>query len=55
MIIINWFCDNEVDKRLNKSWYSIIELLYKPIQYYFHERIWCRWIKLGLKPKNNYL
>jgi len=29
--------------------FSIVELVYKPIQYYFHERIWYRWIKFGLK------
>ena len=25
------------------------ELIYKPIQYYLHERIWYKWIKFGLK------
>ena len=29
--------------------FSIAELLYKPIQYYIHERIWYRFIKYGLK------
>lgn len=29
--------------------FSVVELVYKPIQYYFHERIWYRWIKYGLK------
>jgi uncharacterized membrane protein len=29
--------------------FSIAELLWKPIQYYIHERIWYRWIKYGLK------
>ena len=29
--------------------FSIVELVYKPIQYYIHERIWYRWIKYGLK------
>ena len=28
---------------------SIAELIYKPIQYYIHERVWYRWIKFGLK------
>lgn len=33
--------------------FSIAELLYKPIQYYIHERIWYKYIKFGLKrPKN---
>jgi uncharacterized membrane protein len=30
------------------SAFGIVELVYKPIQYYIHERIWYRWIKFGL-------
>jgi uncharacterized membrane protein len=29
--------------------FSFAELLYKPIQYYIHERVWYRYIKFGLK------
>jgi uncharacterized membrane protein len=29
--------------------FSIAELIWKPIQYYIHERIWYKWIKYGLK------
>ena len=29
--------------------FSIVELLYKPIQYYIHERVWYIYIKYGLK------
>ena len=29
--------------------FTIAELVYKPIQYYIHERIWYKWIKYGLK------
>jgi len=29
--------------------FGVAELIYKPIQYYFHERIWYKWIKFGLK------
>jgi uncharacterized membrane protein len=29
--------------------FSIAELLWKPIQYYIHERIWYKWVKYGLK------
>jgi len=29
--------------------FGIAELIYKPIQYYIHERIWYKWIKFGLK------
>lgn len=33
--------------------FGVAELIYKPIQYYIHERIWYRWIKYGLKKENN--
>lgn len=29
--------------------FSLIELLWKPIQYYIHERVWYKWIKYGVK------
>jgi uncharacterized membrane protein len=29
--------------------FSVAELVYKPIQYYLHERLWYKWIKFGLK------
>ena len=29
--------------------FGVIELVWKPIQYYIHERIWYKWIKFGLK------
>lgn len=32
---------------------SLAELVYKPLQYYFHERIWYKWIKLGLKKEED--
>ena len=28
--------------------FSLFELLWKPLQYYFHERIWYRYIKYGV-------
>ena len=31
--------------------FGVAELVYKPIQYYIHERIWYKWIKFGLKSK----
>ena len=31
--------------------FGVAELIYKPIQYYIHERIWYRWIRYGLKEK----
>jgi len=36
--------------------FSIIELVWKPVQYYIHERVWYRFIKFGLvkvKPTKN--
>jgi len=33
--------------------FGVAELVYKPIQYYIHERIWYKWIKYGLKNKQN--
>jgi uncharacterized membrane protein len=32
--------------------FSFAELVYKPIQYYIHERIWYKYIKFGLKEEN---
>jgi uncharacterized membrane protein len=29
--------------------FSVAELIYKPIQYYIHERVWYKYIKYGLK------
>ena len=29
--------------------FTIAELVYKPIQYYLHERIWYKYIKFGIK------
>ena len=29
--------------------FGVVELIYKPIQYYIHERVWYRWINFGLK------
>lgn len=29
--------------------FGIAELVYKPIQYYIHERVWYKYIKFGLK------
>lgn len=28
--------------------FGAIELIYKPLQYYIHERVWYKWIKFGL-------
>jgi uncharacterized membrane protein len=31
--------------------FGVAELLYKPIQYYIHERIWYKYIKYGINNK----
>lgn len=31
--------------------FGVAELVYKPIQYYFHERVWYKWIRFGLIPE----
>lgn len=31
--------------------FGIAELIYKPMQYYIHERVWYKWIKYGLTNK----
>lgn len=28
--------------------FSIVELVYKPIQYYLHERFWYKYVRFGL-------
>jgi uncharacterized membrane protein len=32
--------------------FSIVELVWKPIQYYIHERVWYKWIKYGISKKD---
>ena len=32
--------------------FGFAELLWKPIQYYIHERVWYKWIKYGINDKN---
>jgi len=39
--------------------FGVVELIYKPLQYYVHERVWYKWIKFGLvketeKKKKNF-
>ena len=29
--------------------FGVVELVYKPIQYYLHERVWYKWIKYGIR------
>lgn len=32
--------------------FGVAELIYKPVQYYIHERIWYKYIDYGLKKLN---
>jgi uncharacterized membrane protein len=32
--------------------FSVVELVWKPIQYYLHERVWYKWIKYGVNDKD---
>lgn len=29
--------------------FGVAELIYKPLQYYIHERVWYKWIKYGIE------
>jgi len=44
--VIMWFVSGSV--KVGAA-FGIAELIYKPIQYYIHERVWYRYIKFGLK------
>lgn len=46
--LIMWFATGSV--KVGAA-FGIAELLYKPIQYYIHERIWYKYIKYGLDRK----
>jgi uncharacterized membrane protein len=47
--IIMWWVSGSI--RIGAA-FGVAELIYKPIQYYIHERIWYKWIKFGLKKEN---
>lgn len=34
------------------SAFGLAELVYKPLQYYIHERVWYKYIKFGIKNNN---
>ena len=31
--------------------FSLVEIIWKPVQYYIHERVWYKWIKYGVENK----
>jgi uncharacterized membrane protein len=46
---IMWFVSGSI--KLGAA-FGVAELIYKPIQYYIHERIWYKLVKFGLSDKN---
>jgi uncharacterized membrane protein len=40
-----WFITGSIE---TSTAFSIIEIVWKPLQYYFHERIWYKWVKYGV-------
>jgi uncharacterized membrane protein len=44
--VIMWFVSGSI--KVGAA-FGVAELVYKPIQYYIHERIWYRYIKFGLE------
>jgi uncharacterized membrane protein len=46
--LIMWFASGSI--KVGAA-FGVAELVYKPIQYYIHERVWYRYIKYGLKSK----
>ena len=44
--IAMWFITGSVE--LGAA-FSLIELVWKPIQYYIHERVWYKYIKFGVE------
>lgn len=46
--LIMWFATGSV--KIGAA-FGAAELIYKPIQYYLHERIWYKYIRYGLKNK----
>jgi uncharacterized membrane protein len=48
--LIVWFASGSIKVGAT---FSIAELVYKPIQYYIHERVWYKYIKFGLKRSKN--
>jgi len=40
-----WFITGSISAGVG---FSVAELLWKPLQYFIHERIWYKWIKYGL-------
>lgn len=44
--VLMWFISGSIKVGVA---FGVAELVYKPIQYYFHERVWYKCIKYGLR------
>jgi len=47
-IVVVWFVSGSLTVG---TAFGVAELVYKPIQYYIHERVWYKYIKYGLTNK----
>ena len=45
-ILLVWLFTNDIDIALK---FGAVEVLIKLVAYYFHERMWYKWIKFGVK------
>jgi len=45
-ILLAWLFTNDIDIALK---FGAVEVIIKLIAYYFHERMWYKWIKFGVK------
>ena len=47
-VVVVWVVSDSIEVG---TAFGVAELVYKPIQYYIHERVWYTWIKYGLTNK----
>ena len=47
-VLIMWWISGSIEIGAT---FGFVELVYKPVQYYIHERVWYKFIKYGLKNK----
>jgi len=45
-ILLAWLFTNDIDVALK---FGAAEVIIKLLAYYFHERVWYKWIKFGVK------
>ena len=47
-VVVVWIVSDSIEVG---TAFGVAELVYKPVQYYIHERVWYKWIKYGLTNK----